>query len=300
MLVICQHLLLSDFFKPFYYVCRIMSFIVFAFPRGLVVCSIHFKCLFALHTFSLVKCLFKPSTYLKKLAVLLPLSYESKLQILDTNPLLFSEYFIKICVLSFCFSQCHLILLRLSFLWKPGHQLLWFLCLLSYSRKSSWGGRTRRQRSKRSCSPSPQTHHKTTSPCKTTRTEHQLMLAEGLEPPKRARNSWQNWVEPKGKREREGIRTGPAFLMGSCEGEKEPTLGSHLTAERSAQSVGPQRHWEKHGSWTHNSTAEWEPHRSSEIPAQIPQPETLGQGLCPETQALEVSPGERTGDGMRG
>ena len=58
--------------------------------------------------------------------------------------------------------------------------------------------------------------------------------------------------------------------MGSCEGEKEPTLGSHLTAERSAQSVGPQRHREKHGSWTHNSTAEWEPHRSSETQAQIP------------------------------
>lgn len=116
MLVICQHLLLSDFFKPFYYVCSIMSFIVFAFPRGLVVCSIHFKCLFALHTFSLVKCLFKPSTYLKKLAVLLPLSYESKLQILDTNPLLFSEYFIEICVLSFCSSQCHLFLLMLLFL----------------------------------------------------------------------------------------------------------------------------------------------------------------------------------------
>lgn len=104
------------FFKPFYYVCSIMSFNVFAFPWGMVVCSIHFKCLFALHTFSLVKCLFKFSTYLKKLAVLSPLSYESKLQILDTNPLLFSEYFIKICVLSFCFSKCHLILLRLSFL----------------------------------------------------------------------------------------------------------------------------------------------------------------------------------------
>ena len=52
------------------------------------------------------------------------------------------------------------------------------------------------------------------------------MRAEERKPPKRARNSWQNWGEQKKKKEREkekGIRIGPAFLRGNCEGEKEPT-----------------------------------------------------------------------------
>ena len=50
------------------------------------------------------------------------------------------------------------------------------------------------------------------------------MLAEELKPPKRARNSWHNWIEQKKKeRERKGIRAGIAFPRGSCEREKEPT-----------------------------------------------------------------------------
>ena len=51
------------------------------------------------------------------------------------------------------------------------------------------------------------------------------LLAEDINSPKRAGNPPHNWVEQKGKREREkrkrGIRTGQACLRGSCERGKE-------------------------------------------------------------------------------
>ena len=46
------------------------------------------------------------------------------------------------------------------------------------------------------------------------------MLAEELKSLKRARNSGQNWVEQKKKRERERIRMGPAFLRERAVKEK--------------------------------------------------------------------------------
>ena len=54
------------------------------------------------------------------------------------------------------------------------------------------------------------------------------MLAEDLKPPKRARNPPHNWVEQKEKkkRERKGIKMGPALLRGSC--ERGRRWGDHL------------------------------------------------------------------------
>ena len=50
------------------------------------------------------------------------------------------------------------------------------------------------------------------------------MLAEDLKSPKRARNPPHNWVEQKGRKEREkGLRMGLALPRGSCEKGKEPT-----------------------------------------------------------------------------
>ena len=63
---------------------------------------------------------------------------------------------------------------------------------------------------------------------------------------------------------------------------------------RSAEMEGPQSYGEKHRSWTEEGKVEQEQLRSSVSPPQIPQPEMLGWGLGAETQALEVSSGERT------
>ena len=57
---------------------------------------------------------------------------------------------------------------------------------------------------------------------------------------------------------------------------------------------GPECHQEMSSSWTEEGKAEQELHRSSVPPHQTPQPEMLGQGLGIETQAPEVSSGERT------
>ena len=63
---------------------------------------------------------------------------------------------------------------------------------------------------------------------------------------------------------------------------------------RSAKTEGPQSLREKHSRWTEEGKAEKEPQRPSVPPTQIPQPETLKRGLGTETQALDVSSGERT------
>ena len=65
-------------------------------------------------------------------------------------------------------------------------------------------------------------------------------------------------------------------------------MGSHLTDERLAELEEPQGHQEKHSSWTENSKAERELHRSSEPLAWTPQLETLASGLDTETQAPDV------------
>ena len=92
----------------------------------------------------------------------------------------------------------------------------------------------------------------------------------------------------KKKREREGekgIRTGLAFLRGSCERGKEPTpRGDKLRWKD---------HKEKHSSQTEESKAKRELHRPSIPPSGIPQSETLGTGPGAETQSLEVSSRER-------
>ena len=65
------------------------------------------------------------------------------------------------------------------------------------------------QKSKRTCSPSPtNSSKKTHKHVKQFAQNINWMLAEELKPPKRARNSWHNWVEQKKNRERErkGIR----------------------------------------------------------------------------------------------
>ena len=52
-------------------------------------------------------------------------------------------------------------------------------------------------------------------------------LNAGTRPPKRARNTPYNWVEEKGKKEREerekGITVGPALLRGNSERREEST-----------------------------------------------------------------------------
>ena len=71
----------------------------------------------------------------------------------------------------------------------------------------------------------PQTQQKSPSTCRTTCTEH--LLNTDRRPPESTRNTANNWVEQKGKKEREikreGIRTGLALLGGSCERGKDPT-----------------------------------------------------------------------------
>jgi len=57
---------------------------------------------------------------------------------------------------------------------------------------------------------------------------------------------------------------------------------------------GPQSLTEKCSSWTEEGKAQRKPHRPSVPPSRTPQPETLGMGLSVETQALEVSSGERS------
>ena len=51
---------------------------------------------------------------------------------------------------------------------------------------------------------------------------------------------------------------------------------------------------EKYSSWTEEGKAEREPQRSLVQPPRAPQPEMLCRGLGTETQAPEVSSGERT------
>ena len=63
---------------------------------------------------------------------------------------------------------------------------------------------------------------------------------------------------------------------------------------------GPQNHGEKCSSWTEEGKVEGEPHRSSAPLPRTPQPEMLGQGMCAETQPLEVSSRKRTRVGCVG
>ena len=86
------------------------------------------------------------------------------------------------------------------------------------------GAGARWRRSKRSRTPLTNTSKKTHLHVKRLIQNINWMCAKELKPPKRARNSWHNWVEQKKKRERKGIRTGLAFLRGSREGEKKPTF----------------------------------------------------------------------------
>ena len=63
------------------------------------------------------------------------------------------------------------------------------------------------------------------------------MLVKEHKPPKRARNSWHNWVEQKKERDRKGIRIGLAFLRGNCESEKEPTSWEERETSQEKHSI---------------------------------------------------------------
>ena len=120
-------------------------------------------------------------------------------------------------------------------------------------------------------------------------------LAEELKPPKRAGNPLYNWVEQKGKREREkGIRTEPVFLRGSCERGKEPIPweATYLVV-RSAKTEGPQSLREKHSSWTEKGKGE----RATQTISTTSWDTTAWdshKGARHWDSGLEVSSGERT------
>ena len=84
----------------------------------------------------------------------------------------------------------------------------------------------------------PQTHQKTHLHVKRLTQNINWMLAEELKPPKRARNSWHNWVEHKKKREkRNQDRTStPERELWRRKGTR--ILGSHLTDGKISQVRG--------------------------------------------------------------
>ena len=110
------------------------------------------------------------------------------------------------------------------------------------------------------------------------------ILAEELKPPKRARNSWPNWVEQKEKK-REGekeSRWDKPSQEGAVKEKGNQNPGKPPNQDRSAEPEVSPRCQGKSNSSSENRKAEWEKHISSEPLVQTPQPEKLKWGLGTE------------------
>ena len=75
-------------------------------------------------------------------------------------------------------------------------------------------------------------------------------------------------------RKKNGIRTGPALLRGTCERGEEPTIWKAMVPEGEPLSLR-----ENCSSWTEEGKAERELHKPLVPPPRTPQPETLRWGL---------------------
>ena len=113
-----------------------------------------------------------------------------------------------------------------------------------------------------------------------------------------ARISWHNWV--KQEKRREWKKGNWCSLRELWRRKGSHTLESHLVDGKIKQIGGISWWWEECNSKSQIWKAEWGLNRSSELLAQSPKTEMVGQGLGTETLALEVSSWEQAGVGRLG
>lgn len=149
-----------------------------------------------------------------------------------------------------------------------------FKCTWNIDRNEDfqWWADSRWLRSKTWCSPSEKHSKKNYLHVEWFTQTIYWTLAEGVKPPKSARNPSHNWVEQQQKRagkrrEKKGIRTWPALLRGAVKEEKKPHPGRPSNwLGRSAKMAWSQSLLEKCSSWNEEGKAKRELYKQSVPP----------------------------------